>query len=164
MLRSTLVALFAALAIPLPASAGPTPLTSTVTRVPLDPPAVIVPVSAGKTPLARYRSGAKPSSGTPLVLIVRLSELNSPDVVAVTTAQRDGTKIVVRLETRRYQGPLAGNVVTTPLVEIALGTPPRGTYDIDLEEQILSFSKVGAPDTATKPRPGLRSAITLTVQ
>jgi len=147
-----------------PALAAPVPLTSTIERAPLDPAVVVVPASSGKTTLERYRSGAKATSGTPLVVIVRLPDLNSPDTVTVTTAQRDGNAIKVAIETRRFDGRLGANVVTTPLVEIALGNLPKATYSIDIEERVLGFTKLGAPQTASKPRPGLSSGITLTVR
>lgn len=147
------------------ALAAPTALTSSVTRASLEPAVVVVPASAGKTTLERYRNRtAKPVSGTPLVVIVRLPDANSPDVVAVKDAQRDGTKIKVAIETRKFDGPLAGNVVTTPLVEIALGDLPPSTYTIEIGEQILHFTKYDAPQTASNPHRGLESSITLTVQ
>lgn len=150
--------------VPALAAAAPTKLSSSITRSPLEPAVVIVPAGAGKTVLERYRSGAKPTSSTPLVVIVRLSDANSPDTFAVTAAHRDGTKIAIAIEARRFRGPLAANVVTTPLVEIALGDLAQGTYTIDIDEQILEFTKYDAPETASKPRRGLSSSITLTVQ
>ena len=147
------------------AVAAPTALTSSVTRAPLEPAVVVVPASAGKTTLERFRNRtAKPVSGTPLVVIVRLADANSPDVIAVKNAQRDGTKVSVAIELRKYDGPLSGNDVTTPLVEIELGTLPPATYTIEIGEQILHFTKYDAPQTATKPQRGLESSITLTVQ
>jgi hypothetical protein len=158
------ICLLALLLVPALAAAAPAKLSSTITRAPLEPPVVIVPQTAGKTVLERYRSGAKPVSGTPLVVIVRLPDANGPDAFAVTAAQRDGAKIAIAIESRRFRGPLAANVVTTPLVEIALGVLAPGTYSIDIDEQILDVTKPGAPQTASKPHRGLSSAITLTVQ
>ena len=162
-MRICLLALLLALA-PAPAGAAPTKLSSTVTRTSLESPVVVVPAGAGKTVLERYRSSARPTSGTPLVVIVRLPDANSPDAFSVTAAHRDGTKISIALESRRFRGPLAANVVTTPLVEISLGELTAGTYTIDIEEQVLDFTKHDAPQTASKPRRGLSSSITLTVQ
>jgi hypothetical protein len=157
------IALVIALLVPLAATAGP--LATTVTRAPLDPAVVVVPASAGATTLERYLArSAKPVSDTPLVVIARLPDANSPDVIAVTDAHRDGTRIAIAIETRRYDGPLHGNVVTIPLVEVALGTLPKGTYTIDIDEKVLQFSKLDAPTTATRPHHGLQSSITLTVQ
>jgi|SRR5215470_9335041 len=161
MLRSTVAAL---VIWPALAFAAPTPLTSTITRAPLEPAVVVVPADAGKTVLDRYRAHTPPTSGTPLVVIVRLPDANSPDVLAVTDAQRDGTKISIKLEARRYDGALHANEVTTPLVEIALGNLPKGSYTIDIDERILHFSKIDAPQTATKGHKGLQSTISLTVQ
>jgi hypothetical protein len=146
------------------AAAAPTKLASSVTRSPVEPAVVIVPAGSGKTVLERYRSGAKPASDTPLVVIVRLPDANSPDAFAVTDAHREDGKIAVAIESRRFRGPLAANVMTTPLVEIALGNLPKGTYTIDIEEQVLELTKVDAPETAKKARRGLSSSITLTVQ
>lgn len=149
---------------PATAAAAPAKLTSTVTRVSIEAPIAIVPATAGKTVLERFRSGAKPVSGTPLVVIVRLPDASSPDTFAVTDATRDGTKIAIAIESRRFRGALAANVVTMPLVEIALGELTPGTYAIEIDEQVLDFTKVDAPQTASKPRRGLSSSITLTVQ
>jgi hypothetical protein len=158
------ICLLALLAAPALAAAAPTKLTSAVTRAPLDPPIVIVPAGAGKSVVERYRSGARPVSGTPLVVIVRLPDANSPDLFAVTDAHRDGTKIAIAIESRRFRGRLAANDVTTPLVEVSLGELTPGTYAISIDEQILDFTKYGAPETASKPHRGLSSSITLTVQ
>lgn len=155
----TLVLAFAATA-----DAAPTSLTSTVARVPAEPPVVIVPAAAGKTTLERYRSTQKPTSDAPLVLIARLPEANLPDVFAVTRATRDGDKIAISIESRRFKGPLYRNDVTTPLVEIALGALPTGTYTIDIDEEVMEFTKQDAPATAGKPHRGLQSSITLTIQ
>ena len=162
-MRSCLVALTLAL-VPAFAAAEPTKLSSTITRAPLDPAVVIVPAGAGKTVLERYRSGARPTSGAPLVVIVRLPEASSPDAFAVTDAHRDSTKIAIAIESRRFHGPLAANDVTMPLVEIALGDLTKGTYTIDIDEQILDFTKADAPQAASKPHRGLSSSVTLTVQ
>jgi hypothetical protein len=153
-----------ALLLPAVAAANPTPLTSTVTRAALEPAVVIVPMSAGHTTVERYRSAEKPVSGTPLAVIVRLADANSPDVIAVKDAHRDGQKISIALDTRRFDGPLAGNVVTTPFVEIALGNLPSGTYTIDILEQISHFTKLDAPQTAKNAHRGLDSSVTLTIQ
>jgi hypothetical protein len=158
------ICLLALLLVPALAVAAPTKLSSSVTREPLEPPVVIVPAGSGKSVLERYRSRAKPVSGTPLVVIVRLPEANSPDAFAVTDAQRDGLKVTIAIESRRFRGAIAGNDVTTPLVEIALGELTAGTYTINIDEQILDVTKPDAPQTASKPRRGLSSAITLTVQ
>jgi hypothetical protein len=138
------------------AIAAPTTLTSTVTRVPMEPAIVIVPANAGKTVLERYRSKAKAISDTPLVVIVRLPDANTPDTFGVTNARRDGTKISATIESRRSTGAVAANEVTMPLVEIALGDLPTGTYTIDIDERL--FRDNG------KPTRGLSSSITLTVQ
>lgn len=158
------ICLLALLIAPALAAAAPSKLASTVTRAPLDPPVVIVPAGAGKTVLERYRSGQRPASGTPLVVIVRLPDASSPDQFAVTDAHRDGTQIAIAIESRRFRGRLTANVVTTPLVEVSLGELAPGTYSISIDEQILDFTKHGAPETAGKPYRGLSSSITLTVQ
>jgi hypothetical protein len=161
MMRLVLLALLFA---PTMAAADRVALTSTVTRAAVETPVVVVPAAAGKTVIDRFRSGAKAASGAPLVVIVRLPDANSPDVVAVSDAARDAGHIAIKLETRRFDGPLYRNVATTPYVEVALGTLPAGTYTIDIAETILHFSKQDAPQTATKPQPGFQSTITLTVQ
>src|SRR5207253_91586 len=77
--------------VPVIAAANPSPLTSSVTRAELEPALVIVPASSGHSAIERYRSKAKAVSGTPLVVIVRLADANSPDTVAVKDAHRDGS-------------------------------------------------------------------------
>jgi hypothetical protein len=149
----------------LSATAGAAPLGATIARVPVDPPVVIVPTAAGKTPLERYRSQKTAASDVPLVLIARLADANAPDVIAVTRASKDDMKISIVIETRRYRGsPPANDAATMPLVEISLGALPKGTYTIDVDEQVSDFTKLGAPETAGKPHRGLQSSITLTIQ
>jgi hypothetical protein len=155
-----------ALAVLLPTVTLAQPLTSKVTRVDVEQEVVIAAAAAGKTPLERYRAAAPGpyASGTPLVVIIRLPVTNSPDVVTVTDAHRDGNKVSIAIETRRFDGPLSANEVMTPLVEVALGALPKGTYTINIAERVLRFTKYSAPQTATDPRPGLGSSITLDVQ
>jgi hypothetical protein len=162
-MRICLVALALSLS-PTLVAAESTKLSSTITRLPHEPPIVVAPAGAGKTVLERYRSGARPVSGTPLVVIVHLPDASSPDTFEVTDAHRDGAKIAIAIESRRFHGPLAANDVTTPLVEVALGDLGKGTYTIDIDEQILDFTKADAPQAASKPHRGLSSSITLTVQ
>jgi hypothetical protein len=149
-----------------PSLALAAPLTSTVTRLPVEPTVALAAASSGKTPLERYHAATTGpyTTGTPLILIIRIPVVNSPDVVAVTDAHRDGSKISVAIETRRFDGPLAANEVTTPLVEVVLGTMPKGTYTIDVAERVLHFTKYDAPQTATSPKPGLGASMTFTVQ
>jgi hypothetical protein len=163
-LATMLRTLALALAGLVPSGALAEPLSSSVTRVSMEPNVVVAPANAGKTPLERYRAAAaRPyAAGTPLVVIARLPFANSPDVVTVTDAHRDGGKISVAIETRRFDGDLSANVVTTPLVEVALGALPNGTYTIDVVERVLHFSKYGEPQTATNPKPGLHASITFT--
>lgn len=139
-----------------PALALAAPLPATVARTPVEPAVVVVPANSGKTTLARYRSGATATSGTPLVVIVRLADAAAADAVTVTDAHRDGQKIAVAIESRRSLAAAD----TTPLVEIELGTLPEGTYTIDIAEQIRRVTK----DNIGKPQRGLTSSITLTVQ
>jgi hypothetical protein len=151
------------LAIATLATAGP--LASSVTRVPIETTLVVVAQAIGKTPLERYRSDRAQvlSARTPLVAIVRLAQANSPDAIAVTKAQRDGTRITIAIETRRFEGVLHANVSTTPLVEVELGALDPGTYTIDVHETVLAFTKYGHPETATGPQPGMSSQMTFTL-
>jgi len=142
----------------LPALALAAPLRSTVTRAPLEPAVVVVPASAGKTVLERYRSGAAAASGTALVVIVRLSDANASDAITVTDAHRDDSKIVVAIESRRA---VATADTTTPLVEVELGVLPQGTFTIDIAE---SVRRVAKDNSIGKAQRGLSSSITLTVQ
>jgi hypothetical protein len=132
------------------------PLNATVARTPVEPAVVVVPANAGRTTLARYRSGATATSGTPLVVIVRLADAAAADAITVSDAHRDGPKIAITIDSRRSLAAAD----TTPLVEIELGTLPEGTYTIDIAEQIRRVSK----DNIGKPQRGLVSSITLTVQ
>src|SRR5438309_11299391 len=98
------------------------PLASSVERLPLESWVVIVPKAAGKTPLDRYRANAGAiGANTPLVAEIRLNQANSPDVVTVSDAHRDGTTISITVENRRYDGDLAKNIVWILLVEVELG-------------------------------------------
>lgn len=163
-MRPALLAALVLVAVPIRALAGPAPLASSVTRVPPEPPVVVTSATSGATVVERYRAHAPPRSGTPLVVIVRLPPASSPDVVAVSDAHRDGSRISIAIETRKYDGPLAGNEVTTPYVEVELGTLAAGSYTIEVGERVLRFTKFGAPETAGGAKPGLQSSISLTVR
>jgi len=143
------------------APAAAAPLATTVTRIDVEPTLVVVPESAGATPEQRYRAapaGRLPAA-TPLVLLIRLPPANSPDQIRVVSAERTGRTIRVRLETRRFTGPLAGNDVTAPLIEVALGRLPAGRHEVRVDETLLTFDRYDAPQTAAHPHPGLGATL-----
>jgi hypothetical protein len=118
------------------------PLTSSVVKLSPEPAVVITARSAGATPLERFRAATRAlSARTPLVALVRLATANQPDVVTVADARRDGTKITIVLENRRFEGPLSKNIVWEPLVEIELGALEPGDYAITIDERVLSWDK-----------------------
>jgi hypothetical protein len=151
---------FATLLLATPALAQPLP--STVTRAPVQPMLAIVPVGAGTTPLERHRSRiiASPDAGTPVVALVELPPINSPDVVKVVDAHLAGSTISIAIETRRFVGPLRANVVTVPLIEIELGRLPAGDYTVTVDEQVSQF---GPAATHTGPTAGQQPKTFLTV-
>ena len=66
--------------------------------------------------------------------------------------------------TRKYDGSLHANVVTTPFIEIVLGDLTSGAYAIEVTEQISHFTKLDAPQTATNAHRGLDVSVALTIQ
>jgi hypothetical protein len=149
-----------------PSLALAAPLTSTVTRLPVEPTVALAAASSGKTPLERYHAATTGpyAAGTPLILIIRIPVVNSPDVVTVTDAHRDGGRISVAIETRRFDGMIYRNAITMPLVEVALGALPKGTYTIDVAERVLHYTNASEPEITTNPQPGLASSLTFTMQ
>ena len=69
-----------------------------------------------------------------------------------------------RVEVRQFTGPLAANVVTTPLLEVQLGQLSPGEYRVQVTEQVRDFSRYGHPETAGAARQGLRFQATLQVR
>ncbi len=147
-------------------TAAAAPLTSTVGRMDPEPTVVVTPAASGATPELRYRAGRHRQlpAGAPLVLLVRLPPASSADVVTVVAAERTGRRIRVKLETRRFTGPLAANVVTTPLIEIVLGALPAGRHEVRIDETVLEFDRYGAPQTARNPRRGLGTTLSFEVR
>jgi hypothetical protein len=138
------------------AMAKPVSLASTITKLSPDPMVVLTEASAGPTPLSRYRAGHQGDykAKVPLVLLIQVGPVNSPDTVAVTKATRDGKHIRVELEVRRFSGPLTKNIVTSPLVEIDVGALGKGEYDIEIAESELSFDNWDHPEAAKTTHSG----------
>jgi hypothetical protein len=141
------------------------PLPAKVARVDLDPVVALATKGSGSTPLERYRAARhrRWSSRQHLVLLVRLEQANSPDLVDVS-ASRQGNAIDVAITVRRYSGPLAANDVTVPLVEVDLGRLPAGTYDVSVNETVMDFDDLDRPDLATHARAGLGATMQFQVR
>lgn len=148
-----------------PGAAHADKLPASVHRVDPDPVVAIATEASGATPLERYRAAGRGpwTARQRLVVLVRLDDVSSPDVVEVT-AERKGKRIAVTIEVRRYTGPLAANVVTTPLVEVELGRLAAGRYEVRVDETILEFDDLDRPDLATNPRAGLGSRMSFEVR
>jgi hypothetical protein len=146
------------------AQAGP--LVARVERMEVEPTLVVAPVAAGKTAEERYRAWpgrVRVRAGVPAVLLIRLPVANSPDVVKVIAAERHGQRIRVKLETRRYTGPLSANVVAVPLVEVELGALAVGRYQVGVDETVLDFDRYDAPQVARNPRRGMGATLSFPV-
>jgi hypothetical protein len=147
----------------LSSTAAADPLTSSVAKMTPEPIVAIVPVKSGKTAVDRYRANVQAvSANTPLVALVKLNEANGPDVISVADAHRDGSKISITIENRRFDGGLDKNVTYLPLVEVELGALKPGNYTFDIEEKILHFDK--DPKAAKYSGPGLAYKATLAIQ
>jgi hypothetical protein len=151
------------------AAASARPLTSRVVPMDPEPALVVAPLASGTGTVERYRgavaAGAmRPVAGAPQVLLIRLPDKNSPDTVAVVAAGRSGNRIRVRLETRRFTGRLAANVVDVPLVEIELGALPAGRYEVRVDETVLEFDQYSKPQDARNPRRGMGATLSFAVQ
>jgi hypothetical protein len=100
-------------------------------------------------------------------VIVRLPDINSPDHVTATAlisgAMPSRRRVDVAIVTRRYTGPLAGNVVTTPYVEIELGVLEPGAYTVHVNEQIESFDNLTTALTTAR-RGGLSGSASFEVR
>jgi hypothetical protein len=110
--------------------------------------------ASGKSAPDRLRHLLPPDripARTPLVLLWRGGELSSPDVIAVKAANRSGQKIDLQVELRRFDGPLHGNIITVPIVELELGALERGRYEMSIEVTELSFKEYGNPENAANP-------------
>jgi hypothetical protein len=110
---------------------------------------------AGLTPLSAYRQHvAAPvqcRAGQPLVAIVRIGPLATPDQVAVIRSQRKGSEFRVAVEIRHYDGALFANDPWIALVQVELGPLMPGAYELWVEETTLRFADLGHPETATGP-------------
>jgi len=140
-------------------------LPASVHRADPDPVVALSTQASGATALERYRAAGRGpwTSRQRLVLLVRLRDVSSPDLVEVT-AERKGKLVVVAIEVRRYSGPLAANVVTTPLVEVELGRLAAGSYDIRVDETVLEFDDLDRPDLAANPHAGIGATMSFQVR
>jgi hypothetical protein len=140
-------------------------LPATVMLVDPDPVIAIADRASGATAAERYRAARRGrwTSKQRLVLLVRLREVSSPDLVDVT-ASRDGNKIDVAITVRRYSGPLAANEITVPLVEVDLGRLAAGRYDVSVDEVVMDFDDLDRPDLTTNPRAGIGATMQFQVR
>ena len=147
------------------ALADTTSLTSSVELADLPPRVAIAERASAKTTTARFRERTtRPTSNVDLVLIVRLEPINSPDRVTVAKAVRRGSRIVISIEVRRFMGPLAGNDVTEPFVEVELGQLAAGTYDVRVDAMTFEFDDFEHPETAVKQRSELGTRMSFQVK
>ena len=147
----------------LASAAAADPLKSSVAKMTPDPIVAIVPVKSGKTALERYRANVQAvAANTPLVALIRLTEANQPDVVAVAEAKREGQTITITIDTRRFDGDLKKNVTWVPLVEVELGALAPGTYTFDIHEKLSHFD--ADPKGAKYSGQGLAYKATLAIQ
>jgi hypothetical protein len=98
------------------------------------------------------------------VLLIRVAPASSADTVIVTRSEREARTILVNYEVRRFIGPLAANVVTTPLIEVELRDLSPGAYPVRVTETLREFSKYGHPETAGPPHRGMSFQTTLQVR
>ncbi len=136
--------------------ADPIGLSTSVVRVeeselpPGGPELAIALLAAGHDAVERYRSGGEEPlpENEPLVGLVRIDGLNSPDELRVTDAVRSGARFVLTIELRRFTGLLGANLVRTGLAEARLGPLPAGAYEVEATVVTLEFAEWGRPETA----------------
>ena len=124
-------------------------------RVAAGPPVGIAEAASAETPDGRYAHlvpADRVPARTPVVLVWRGEQLSSPDVITVSGASVGGGRIELRIEMRRFDGPLHGNVVTVPIVEVGLGPLEPGHYDATIEVTTLRFEDFDHPERAGSPR------------
>lgn len=142
-------------------------LKSSIERLPRPQRVVIVELASGDSVLERFRAGQLPARvlrpNQPLVVILQVPQLNSPDRLAVTRAAHDRARIRVDIERHEFTGPLAANVVSDGYIEVQLGALPKGTYRVELRERKLSFAIIDKPETAGNPQKGLHSTVQFTL-
>jgi len=106
----------------------------------------------GKSPQDRFHYLLPPDripANTPLVLLWCGDQLSSPDTIAIKGADKNGPKIDVNIELRRFEGALHANVVTVPIAEVDLGALEAGLYEVSIAVTELRFRKYGFPENAT---------------
>jgi hypothetical protein len=127
-----------------------------ITALPTQGPSLVVTIlDVSKTITARYvqaTSAAGPfPEGQPLVAIIRIEPLATPDRLQVAHTERDGSTFKISLQRRRFTGTLLANVVTVALIEVELGPLARGTYRVTVSETVLEFRDLHHPESAGNP-------------
>jgi hypothetical protein len=147
-----------------PAAAAPCSVGSTVTRVALEPRIVVAGASAGATVQERFRgAGHEVAAGRDQVVIVRLDPAGSADTIEACTAIDPKTRTIeIDIVNRRWVGPLAANVVETPLVEAGIGKLAAGRWTIEVREAVVDVDARGWARGTRKTR--LRSTYSFEVR
>lgn len=132
-----------------------------ITKFPMEklpesgPSLLVVPKNVGETSADRYiqhtNMGETLPSGEPLVAIVRIALLSTPDEIKVIRASRDGSTFLIELEKRCYEGQLAGNDPKIALVQVDLGSLVPGRYEVVVAETTLGFFDLKHPENAANP-------------
>jgi len=132
-----------------------------VTRVPFggdleDSPAIlVVSTGAGASTVDLYKrfreSPERCRSRTRVVAIVSTGVLNTPDQISASGRRRDGSSFEMNLETRRFEGPVAGNDPWVALVRMELGSLEPGAYQLVVKETVLRFAQLHHQERATNP-------------
>ncbi|MCF6338517.1 MAG: hypothetical protein L3J84_11295 [Gammaproteobacteria bacterium] len=117
------------------------------------PAIMIVPTINDATTVDLYRqfreAPANCQSRKKNVAIVATGLLNTPDQVSGIGCRRDGNSFEINLETRRFEGPLAGNDPWFALIKMELGSLKQGIYTLAIKERVLRFIDFRHPEHAT---------------
>jgi hypothetical protein len=120
------------------------------------PRIIVAEAAVGTSPLDRYRTSLTRRgalrAGAPLVALVRIDDLATPDTITAREATRAGQRFTLTIVVRRFSGTLFANVETTGLVQADLGRLASGRYELEVEETVLSFDDIQHPERAADPQ------------
>lgn len=88
-------------------------------------------------------------TGRPLVALVALGEVNSPDVVDPVSIARRDRRFAVDVVVLRFEGILGGNVRAWAILEVSLGALATGRYEVDVVQRPFTFTELDRPSAQT---------------
>jgi hypothetical protein len=118
------------------------------------PGVVVTPLQEESTIADLYARGQATSpypAGQPLISIVSVGLLNSPDQVTASGGSSGLQRFEMNVEVRAFTGPLAANDPTIALISMKLGSLEPGSYELAVHCTRLRFREINHPERATSP-------------